>query len=534
MILRKPYAFLIKHFKFIHLLLSVFMAFLLYKTYNVYEFLNNYLIEAKFNIIENIANKYITIFMYISVFAVIAITLAVLLLMNFKKKPVKYYFISLLTYLLIIFIFIFTANQLKQIEWNEIDIQLIKITRDILLVTFLVQIPFLIFTLIRTTGFNIKKFNFDKDLKELAINDVDSEEFEVKLQLDANDIKTSIRRRIRIAKYIIRENKYILIAFVAVIMIVTGITFYINDEVYNKVYEEQETLNTSSFQMKVLNSYQLNTNTSNNDITDGQYNFVVIQTLLTNKTNNNISLFLDNFRIRTGKFTTYKIDTDNYNHFVEFGNGYKEDLIPANTSKEYMLVFKINKEEQNNKKTLEYLTGARNKNGELILNYAKFDLKPKLLDKTKLITTASLNEQIEFTNSLLKKSSIIVESVEFNNNFTVPIKKCISNKCYDTNTYIVPNPTSKYQKIVMKIKYNLSLDNSINTKDISNKFISRFANLRYTIDDKEYKHNINLIDITPTGVDDYSYLEVKEEVKNATNIYLDFKIRDKIYSYKIK
>lgn len=534
MILRKPYAFLIKHFRFIHIVLSIFMSFLLYKSYNVYNFLNNYLTEAKFNIIENLTSEYITIFMYVSIFAVIGINLVVLLLMNFKKKPIKYYFVSLVAYILLIFVFIFTSHQLKQIEWNEINIQLIKITRDILLVTFLAEIPFLILTLIRATGFNIKKFNFERDLKQLDINDVDNEEFEVQVQLDSNDIKTSFRRRIRIARYVIKENKYILIALVAIIMIVLGITIYINDEVYNKVYEEQETLNTSSFKIKVLNSYQLNTNTSNNDITESKYTFVVTQVLLTNRTKKNLSIPLESFRIRTGKFTTYKVDTKSYDNFIEFGTGYKEDTILPNNSKEYMLVFKINKEEQHNNKTLEYLTGGSKKNGELILNYAKFNLNTKTFNEEKLIATANLNEKIDFNKSLLKNSSIIVEEVEFNKNYSAQTKKCISNKCYDTNTYIVPNPTSQYQKIVMKVKFSLTLDNNINTNDITNKFLPKFANLRYTINDKEYKHNINLVDITPTGVEDYSYLEVKEEVQNAKHIYLDFKIRDSVYTYIIK
>lgn len=534
MILKKPYAFLIKHFRSIHIILTVFMSYLLYRSYNAYSFLNNYLIEAKFNTIENLASQYISAFMYISIFIIIAITLSVLLLMNFKKKPIKYYFVSLITYFLLIFVFVFTTYELKQIEWNEINIQLIKITRDILLVSFLAQIPFLVLTIIRATGFNIKKFNFEKDLKEFALDEMDNEEFEVGLQLDSDDFKTALRRRIRMARYVIKENKYILLAIIAVIMIALGITLYMQEEVYNKIYEEQETLNTSNFQIKVLNSYQLTTNTSENDISDDQYSFTVVQISLTNKTKNDLSIALENFRLRTGQFTTYKTDTDNYKNFVEFGAGYNADVIPANQSQEYILVFKINKEEQTNDKTLEYLTGGSKKNGELILNYAKITLNPKDLNNKKRISTSELNEKIIFTESLLKDSSIVVEKVEFNSSFVAKTTKCISSKCYNTNTYIVPNTTSKYKKIVMKVKYNLSLDENINTKDIEDDFIARFANLRYTINNQEYNHNINLVDITPSGIEGYSYLEVKEEVNNATNIFLDFRVRDKIYTYIIK
>ena len=95
MVLRKPYAFLIKHFRMIHILLGIFMSFLLYKTYAVYKFFNTYLAESKFNVLENISSKYITISMFFSIIIIIGITVVVLWLMNFKKKPVKYYFLSL-------------------------------------------------------------------------------------------------------------------------------------------------------------------------------------------------------------------------------------------------------------------------------------------------------------------------------------------------------------------------------------------------------------------------------------------------------
>lgn len=534
MILRKPYAFLIKHFKMIHIILSIFMAYLLYKSYNAYSFFNNYLIEAKFNIIENLSSKYITIFMYITIFIIIGITLTVLLLMNFKKKPIKYYLISLITYFLLIFVFIFTTYELKQLEWNEINIQLIKINRDILLVSFLVQIPFLIFTLMRATGFNIKKFNFEKDLKELSVDDIDNEEFEVGLQIDSDDFKTSFRRRIRIARYVIKENKYILLALVAVVMITIGTMLYIQDEVYNKIYEENEALNTSNFQIKILNSYQLNTNTSKNDISSNEYSFSVIKLSFTNKTNKDLSIALDNFRIRTEEFTTYKPDIDNYNNFIEFGTGYKEEQIPAKQTKEYILVFKINKDEQNNDKTLEYLTGGKRKNGELILNYAKFSLNSKTLSKEENLITTNLGQKINLNKSLLKNSSVTVKSVEFSNNFVDKTKKCINNKCYDLNTYIVPKTTSRYKKIVMKVAYDLSLDKSINNKDVSDNFIAKFANLRYVINNQEYNHGISLVDITPSGISGYSYLEVKEEVNKASKVFLDISIRDKVYTYIVK
>ena len=42
MILRKPYGFLIKHFKLIHLIMTIFMGILIYQTNLLLEFFNDF------------------------------------------------------------------------------------------------------------------------------------------------------------------------------------------------------------------------------------------------------------------------------------------------------------------------------------------------------------------------------------------------------------------------------------------------------------------------------------------------------------
>ena len=43
MILRKPYAFLIKHFKFIHIILTFLLSYVFYKSVNLLTFFNEYI-----------------------------------------------------------------------------------------------------------------------------------------------------------------------------------------------------------------------------------------------------------------------------------------------------------------------------------------------------------------------------------------------------------------------------------------------------------------------------------------------------------
>ena len=46
MVLRKPYGFLIKHFRFIHLLITAILAYIAVKFRNIYVFLGNVISDA--------------------------------------------------------------------------------------------------------------------------------------------------------------------------------------------------------------------------------------------------------------------------------------------------------------------------------------------------------------------------------------------------------------------------------------------------------------------------------------------------------
>ena len=57
MILRKPYAILIKNFKLIHIILAIFMGYLFYKTNMVLSFLNEYLSSVATTISSDVTSS---------------------------------------------------------------------------------------------------------------------------------------------------------------------------------------------------------------------------------------------------------------------------------------------------------------------------------------------------------------------------------------------------------------------------------------------------------------------------------------------
>ena len=84
-----------------------------------------------------------------------------------------------LYYLLIFAYFIYMFTIFHGLEQTGLKFDSIRAIRDISAIVLLPQIVFLFIILGRTLGFNIKQFDFKKDLEELQIDTSDYEEVEV-------------------------------------------------------------------------------------------------------------------------------------------------------------------------------------------------------------------------------------------------------------------------------------------------------------------------------------------------------------------
>ena len=78
MIIKKPYAFMLKHFRLIHLLLLIPMIFLVTQTRGIISFFgeyvaNNYTLAASTDVLSSLASNYINIFMYLAVIIILAV-----------------------------------------------------------------------------------------------------------------------------------------------------------------------------------------------------------------------------------------------------------------------------------------------------------------------------------------------------------------------------------------------------------------------------------------------------------------------------
>ena len=90
MILRKPYAFLIKYFKIIHIILFLIFTYLVFEIRNIYMFFVNYVKNNNFTYFEGIANEYMNPLVFFLIILIIAFAISVYELMKKKEKPILF------------------------------------------------------------------------------------------------------------------------------------------------------------------------------------------------------------------------------------------------------------------------------------------------------------------------------------------------------------------------------------------------------------------------------------------------------------
>ena len=258
MVLRKPYKFLIKHFRFIHILLAVASTYLLIRTNGLINFFNDYLNNTETLIGAGTSSEYFTGLMIISCIGILIGSIIILIIMKMKDKPILFYIINIVAYSLVAIIYLYDNSIIHRLELSAIDIRTIKLASDLTLICFLTQTLSTAILYIRAVGFNLKKFNFEQDLK-FDIDERDNEEFEFDVDIDKNKIRRNFNKKIRDIRYSYHENKFLINMAVLIVIIMIGVFIYLNIQVFNKVYKQNKMITTSEFSYSINSSYLVNT-----------------------------------------------------------------------------------------------------------------------------------------------------------------------------------------------------------------------------------------------------------------------------------
>ena len=532
MILRKPYAFLIKHFRAIHLILGALVIFLVYKTTGILSFFNNYASAGRYEYVNNLAGKNVTFFMYLAVFLIIGICIAIFFLMRQKKKPTKLY-VATIVYYIFIFIMLTIAYSIFQtIQTETLATETIRVYRDVSFIIYIPQFFFVFYSLFRGFGFDIKKFNFSKDEAGLEIEEEDREEVEIQVPKETYKVERTARRFIREMYYYFRENTFMIVSIIAIVVLVIGTTAYFNRNVYNKSYSNNQTFTYKSFQLKTTEAMLTDISYNGTKVMDGKY-YLVINMNVTNRGTTN-TLDIKDFRLMVGKDIIYP--TYNYNeNFLDYGVMYKGEGIKWDEPRDAGLVFELTKEQARSSYKLRVVEKIEYGIGELSPHYKDITIRPtKVSDITK-IGTYKLNEEIVFSRSNIKNSTLKVKTYGVMDVYRYKYDYCFNDICTESTASVTPEHAEKQAKTLLYLDYDINIVDSFykNYTNTEVNFFLRFAKVRYKVANEIYTTSVTnkTPNTLPSG---NSVLQVNADIKRATEIDLIITIRDCQYIVKLK
>ena len=507
MVIKKPYAYLIKNFKKIHIIITCLLAFVCYKTSNLLLYLNRLRLGT--------ASRTISL-NYISNFTIFLIIIAIIgfviiyILMRYKKKPKLIYLISIIGYIVLIIFLLFTHSYLQYIQDEYITQKAIRAYRDLIQIGIYYQYFIIAVMLVRGLGFDIKKFDFKKDLQEFEIEEKDAEEVEVDLSVDYNKIDRGVNRTKRELKYYFYENKVFIVTIIGVIGFIGLSNFVTNYLVIDKKYSQDKLLSIGNYEFQIKDTYITDTNYVNKVIGDKEY--VVVKFSIKNNGDTKVKYSINNFTLEY-KGDIYSPDKKLCKKFIDIGNCYDNQSI-TNEFRNYILAFDL--DSKNIKNNLVF----RFRFGDKVYNI-------KLKEKETFNKEYKINEDIDLTNTHLKNNKYKITSYNINNRFDYTYQNCLSSgECMTYNS-------SVSSQIGLIMELNIESDFNYTTFNLNNSlFMDYYGTLKYTKEGKEIVSKIT--NKTSSKVNDKVYLEVDKDIQNADSIWIDYYIRGNKIKYILK
>lgn len=537
MILRRPYAFLVKHFRIIHAILLLGALFLMYKTNGIVSFLSSYI---KSGISGQEATEAVTNYVPFTIILISSLmTLLcgiIIYLLRYKKKSVALYTYMLIFYIILTALLIWMTSFISDLGYANPGIRFVSIIRDIFRASMISNIVIAIMCFVRAIGFDLTRFDFKKDLLDLGVQEADNEEYEFELKIDKDKIKSNIHKGFRYTKYFYKENRFIfrILGFLLIFLVISTFVKIITS--FEKIYKENQVFESNELRMKVLNSYKTKTNTFGNKL-NTKYFYLITKIEFENKMSYDYTISDGEIRVNYNDYELISPIKSENSKLSEFGVNYFTQIIKPHETRTFNFIYEIPVEYYyNDDFTLRYLYNIYYKNNELNYEYKKVALTPITFDdEPAIVKTATLGDELSFEGSLLGNTKITINEMSLNDTFYYNLVKCNRVGCEKRTKSVTAKTAEKFDLTLLRINYKIDFDyDALGKKYTNDLFISRFGTIRFEYNGKEYNNRLDLVDVTPYYTNDYAIIQVRDKLKKADKIYLDFNIRDKIYSYIIK
>lgn len=534
MILKKPYGFLIKHFRIIHIILTALTIFIAVSSRNILSFIRRFISNGyTTTVFDNMASEYVNWTIYLAIVFVVISLIAVYILLRTKKKPNKIYLVAIIYYiLLLIFVAIaaYLINSLSEGLWSTASA---RTYRDIAQIVYYPQFIFIIILGIRALGFNVKQFDFKSDLKELEITDEDSEEVELNINFETYKAERFIRRLIREFYYYYLENKRIVNV---IFIVIVAITIFLAFKSYEKIrytYDVGETFTYNRFSLNVTDSLLTNVNASGETIVEGRY-YLVLKVDITNNSSNNATLDYNSLKIYVnGDYVDPSLDIGN--HFLDYGDPFMGRNFSGRESGTYIIPYILTEDQLSDTYRLSIYTGsAQNSRNFMAITY-NVNIRPTRLMDVEVVRETGLNDTVLFSSTYLGDSSLTIESAEIASRYEYTYQSCYRETCREYTGLVTTSTAGQLSQTLIIMDYDLILDEESDSyTNISNidTFSDQFFSVEYLL--YEEPTVAEAINVTPTRVTDKLILQTDKSIESASQVNLLITIRDRCYKIRIK
>lgn len=533
MILRKPYAFLIKNFKLLHAIMLVLMGFVLLKTLDILSAFDDFFTSQAVLLNADIPELVYAGSLFITSIFIIIVSGILLWTMVVKQKPYKLYIVNIAIYFITIILFIFGRSLFVSMTTKIIDIRTVKLIRDLITMAFIAQMYPLVKCLVRAVGFDIKQFDFGKDLAELEIEEKDNEEVEVQVNVDTNKMKRGLNYHLRNLKYFYKEHKFWFRVGAGIIVLVIGAVVGIGIYNSNKNNGLNVAFNMNGLNIKVTNAFVTRKSYTGETLTNLNSGSSLVVIPIEIRNNGSVDRYLETanieLTIRNHKYRNNLLYKDSV---TDLGTVYNKEVISPKAVEYRILTFIVPTEYLDDGLRLKFITAISFKNTEVDPTYVSFKINPINLDE--ISSRLDIDGELKINENVFKDSTFTISNIDIAKRFKIDYKYSIDSEKISGYEYVSAPLETNVDKVLLKITGNIITSEGTSVNSLYD-LINRYGVVKYTIGDK-IKTITNLPKVNPAMVrsDKTIYVSVPGDIMDAENISLVLTVRGKEYTYKIK
>lgn len=530
MIIRKPYAFIVKHYRIIHLILLLPLIFLCIKSYNLMRFFSSFVRHGYKTDIVGLVKVYYSLLIPLFSLIMGAFCITIITLFIKKKRNYSTYLVFAIFYLLLFIISLFIPGILTNFETKDIESAIALLVSGFSGVIFYIQPLIIIMFTLNGFGFDIKNFEFNNIKDEISLDEEDSEEVEVNLGVDNYKFKRLINRYFRELKYYVIENKIYFLVGSTILGLI--LLFFIGKWIIslNRIVSIDQGFKHSSFSVTFNDALLSTMDYNGNNIQKGKI-YLAVKTTIKNNSNTLLSLDTDAFWLQVNGKNYYPV-LDRSGKFIDLAKPYYGERIGPGNEQEIVLVYEFDETYLYDRYKIKVLDSLEKKEYDVVGNYREISVKPTYSASIINKGEYNLGDTINLKDTNLLNSDIKFDKYEINKTHQYHYNYCFKEDCKDS----INSVTAGANKVLLTMDGKITLDENSSYykhKLGSNKIVQDFMAIEYSIDGKKYLTPVK--DVTPSNITDNSILlETSGEIKKAETINLVITVRNLRYILKLK